>query len=86
MEALLASEPGKVQWQWVLAVSYGRIGDVQQEQGDLAGALKSYLDSLAIMEALSASGPGNAQWQSDLSASYSILGLLFEDETEARSS
>jgi hypothetical protein len=35
-----------------LSVSYDRIGDVQKAQGDLAGALNSYRDSLAIRERL----------------------------------
>jgi putative transposase len=33
-------------------VSYAKIGNVQVEQGNLAGALKSYRDSLAIRERL----------------------------------
>ena len=38
--------------------------------GDLAGALKSYNDGLAIADRLARSDPGNAGWQRDLSASY----------------
>ena len=49
-----------------LSVSYDRIGDVQVAQGDLAGALKSYRDSLAISDRLAQSDPGNASWQRDL--------------------
>jgi tetratricopeptide (TPR) repeat protein len=46
----------------------------QNAQGDLAGALKSYRDSLAIREKLSKQDPGNAGWQSDLSISYDRVG------------
>ena len=46
-----------------------KIGDVQVAQGDLAGALKSYRDSLAITDRLAQSDPGNAGWQRDLSVS-----------------
>jgi hypothetical protein len=35
-------------------------------QGDLAGALKSYRDSLGIREKLAKQDPGNAGWQRDL--------------------
>ena len=42
------------------------LGDVQLAQGDLAGALKSYNDSLAIRDLLAKSDPGNAGWQRDL--------------------
>jgi hypothetical protein len=51
-------------------VSYERIGGVQEAQGDLAGALKSYQDSLAIRDRLAKSDPGNAGRQRDLSVSY----------------
>jgi hypothetical protein len=46
------------------------IGIVQEAQGDLAGALKSYNDGLAVFERLAKSGPGNAGWQRNLSVSY----------------
>ena len=32
------------------AISYDNVGDALQAQGDLAGALKSYRDGLAIAE------------------------------------
>ena len=57
-----------------LSVSHDRIGDVQVAQGDLAGALKSYRDSLAIADRLAKSDPGNAGWQRDLSVSYNKIG------------
>jgi hypothetical protein len=39
---------------------------VQVAQGDLAGALKSYRDGLAVAERLARSDPGNAIWKRDL--------------------
>jgi tetratricopeptide (TPR) repeat protein len=51
-------------------VSYEKMGNVQLAQGDLAGALKSYRDSLAIRDRLAQSDPGNAGWQRDLSVSH----------------
>jgi tetratricopeptide (TPR) repeat protein len=47
---------------------------VQVAQGDLAGALKSYRDSLAIRDRLAKSDPGNAGWRRDLSVSYNKVG------------
>jgi tetratricopeptide repeat protein len=47
---------------------------VQVAQGDLAGALASYRDSLVIRERLAKSDPGNAGWQRDLSVSYNKIG------------
>ena len=53
------------------------LGDVQVAQGDLAGALKSYRDSLAIADRLAKSDPGNAGWQRDLSVSYGKLADVY---------
>jgi tetratricopeptide (TPR) repeat protein len=39
-ERLATSDPGNAGWQRDLSVSFDRIGNVQVEQGDLAGALK----------------------------------------------
>ena len=47
-------------------------------QGDLAGALEAYADSLAIRERLAASDPGNAGWQRDLSVSWERIGGIRE--------
>jgi predicted negative regulator of RcsB-dependent stress response len=73
-ERLATSDPGDAGWQRDLSVSYNKVGDVQVAQGDRAGALKSYRDSLAIAERLATSDPGNAGWQRDLSVSYEKVG------------
>ena len=51
------SDPGNAGWQRDLAASYAKVGNVQVTQGDLAGALKSYRDSLAISERLTKIDP-----------------------------
>ncbi len=66
--------PGNAYWQRDLAVSLGRIGDVQQTQGDLAAALASYQASLAIAERLAKTDPGNAYWQREFSVSHGKIG------------
>jgi tetratricopeptide (TPR) repeat protein len=50
------------------------LGDIKKQRGDLAGALKSYNDGLAIAEPLAKSDPGNTLLQRDLSASYEKVG------------
>jgi tetratricopeptide (TPR) repeat protein len=57
-----------------LSVSYDRIGNVLEAQGNLPKALKSFRDGLAIAERLAQSDPGNAGWQSDLSVSFERVG------------
>jgi hypothetical protein len=46
-ERLAGSDPGNMEWQRDLSVSYERVGDVQEAQGDLKAAPKPYSDSLA---------------------------------------
>ena len=55
---------------------------MQVAQGDLAGALKSYRDSLAITDRLAKSDPGNAGWQRDLSVSYAKLADAYRKSSE----
>ena len=50
------------------------IGGIRQKKGDLAGALQSYNDSVAISDRLAKSDPGNALWQVGLSVSYEKIG------------
>jgi hypothetical protein len=47
---------------------------VLEAQGNLAEALKSYQDGLAIRDRLVKSDPDNAGWQRDLSVFYDTLG------------
>ena len=63
------------------------VGTVQEAQGDLAGALKSYNDGLAIFERLAKAHPGNAGWQRDLAMSFARLALAHKqsgDRAKAR--
>ena len=45
-----------------------------EAQGNLAGALKSYEDSLAIAGRLAKADPSNTHWQEGLSVIYIALG------------
>ena len=49
-------------------------GGIWQTFGDLAAALTSYQDLLAIRERLAKADPGNAGWQVDLGASHDRIG------------
>jgi tetratricopeptide (TPR) repeat protein len=85
-ERLLQTDPNHADWQQKLGSALWFIADVQIQQGDLAGALKSYRDSLAIRDRLAKSDPGNAGWQRDLSLSYAHLACAFRkggDKTKA---
>jgi hypothetical protein len=67
------SDPSSAGWQRDLSVSYNKVAKVQVMQGDRAGALKSYSDSLATRKALVAKDGSNIQWQNDLQ--FAIRGL-----------
>jgi hypothetical protein len=45
------------------------VGDVLRQQGDLAGALVAYQETLQLRQRLTESEPSNAGWQRDLSVS-----------------
>ncbi len=50
------------------------LGDIKQKRGDLSGALKSFLNGLAIIDLLAKSDPGNAGWQYALGMSNGRIG------------
>ena len=56
------------------SVSLNQQGEVLRAQGNLAGALQRFRDSLAIREKLAKQNPEEALWQHDLSISYSRVG------------
>jgi hypothetical protein len=51
-----------------------RVGDVLMAQGNLAEALKSYQDGLAVADRLAKSDPEDAGRQRDVSISYKKIG------------
>jgi len=55
-------------------------GNVLREQGDLAGALDAFRQSLAVRQRLAAADPSNADWQRDLSWSLSTIAAICEQQ------
>jgi len=77
LQRLAEQDPTNASWQRDLSVSHNKVGDVLRSQGDAAGALSAYRDSLAIAERLAEQDPTNASWQRDVSVScYKIADLL----------
>ena len=64
---LAARDPGNAGWARDVSVSLDRVGDVRVAQGDLAGALAAYEESLTIARDLAARDPGNTGWARDVS-------------------
>ena len=73
-----AAERDSAKWQREGAVIQGKLGNLLQAQGDLAGAQQRYEASLRISDALARRDPENAGWQHDLSVSFDRLGDLLQ--------
>jgi hypothetical protein len=61
------------------SVALNELGDVLVAQGNLAEALKSFRDRLAIRDRLAKAAPGNAGWQFDLVVSNWKLAANGDD-------
>jgi hypothetical protein len=57
-----------------LSIILERIGRVQEAQGDLPGALKSYQAAQGIAQTLAPVDASNTQWKRDLSSSINRIG------------
>jgi tetratricopeptide (TPR) repeat protein len=73
---LLATKPDD----WVNYWARIGLGDIGVARGNLAEALKSFRDGLAIAQRRAQADPGNAGWQRDLSVSYSKIGDVLVDQ------
>ncbi|MFZ2017233.1 MAG: tetratricopeptide repeat protein, partial [Methyloceanibacter sp.] len=75
----------EVRYQSGLLTADNEVGDVAVAQGNLAEALKSYRDGLAIAERLAAAKPGIVRFQRDLSVSNERVGdvLMAQGELDA---
>jgi hypothetical protein len=69
-DRLVKSNASNTGWQRDLSVAFERLGNVQRAQGDLAGALKFYSESLNIRDQLVKSNASNTGWQRDLSVAW----------------
>ena len=81
LQRLAAADPSNAGWQRDLFVSSVKIGDVLLDQGDLAGALRAFRESLAVAERLAAADPSNAGWQRDLVVSYVKVAQVAENNS-----
>ena len=83
--ARVAKDPANLDWQHFLAVGYVATGDLQVAQGNIAGALASYRQALAIaQQRLVAADPANEKWQRDLSVGQSKIGNMLVIQGDLR--
>ena len=57
-----------------------------RDQGDLAGALTAYRESLAVRKHLAEADPSNADWQRDLSCDLTKLADILEQQGDIENS
>jgi hypothetical protein len=74
LRELFANDVGSPQRLYDLSRGFDTVGDVLAAQGDHAGALASYRDSLNIVRSLSAKAPGNTGLRDDLAVSLDDVG------------
>jgi tetratricopeptide (TPR) repeat protein len=75
--ALVAKDPANTQWQRDLAINLNAAGDVKWEQGDLAGALAAYRESLVLLRALDAKEPGGYR---EMSVALNNIGDVLAEQ------
>ena len=78
LERLAEADPSNAGWQRGLSVCQGKLGNVLQARGDLAGARQAYGESLVICQRLVAADPSNLGWQRDLYVSHRSLGDVLQ--------
>ena len=71
---------GEHDWLRERSVLLNKRADVLSAQGDLAGALTAYRESLRVRERLASSDPSNATWQRDLSYSFTQQATCHEQQ------
>jgi non-specific serine/threonine protein kinase/serine/threonine-protein kinase len=72
-EALATANPADPQLRSELAASYGRLGEVLLNTGDVAGAIAKQRQSLTIRQAIAAADPENADTRLDLALAFRNL-------------
>ncbi len=77
---LSTRDPKNMEWQRDLAVSYGKLGDLDRRTGDAAKARLHYQDSQKLVMRLVALQQGSRDLKHDLSISYERLGDLDRHE------
>ena len=76
---LSAQYPSNSELQRDLSVSFIKIGNILEKQGQINEALASYQQALAIRERLTQLDPANNNWRRDLSVSYTKIGNVQEE-------
>ncbi|MDQ2855595.1 MAG: protein kinase, partial [Acidobacteriota bacterium] len=71
------SQDGKLSDPGTFARLYNRIGETQEQAGDLHGGLESHENGLKASEDLVASEPSNAVYQSAAATAYTKIGDIF---------
>ena len=85
MRARVADDPDNMDWQHNLVTTLGAIGMVLQAKGDLAGAVETFRQAVAIHRRLASVDPTDMYWQRALAYDYGTLGEALLEQGDHRS-
>jgi tetratricopeptide (TPR) repeat protein len=80
LEGFPRDKAQEADWLRERSVLIERQGNVLRNQGDLAGALAAFRESLQVRRRLAEADPSNAGWQRDLSVSHNNVGNVLRDQ------
>jgi tetratricopeptide (TPR) repeat protein len=73
---LAAAEPDRADYQRDLSISYNKLGDLMEREGDVVEAIRRYEQSLPLARTLADKQAGNIELQRDVLATLSRLAEL----------
>ena len=76
----VSAMPGEISSKSNLATTENIIGNILKARGDLAGAVKSYQESLAVIGDLAASHKDEAVYMRDLSLGHELIAEVYETQ------
>jgi tetratricopeptide (TPR) repeat protein len=68
--------PTNTHYRQEVGIDFEKVGNAQENLGDINGALESYRKELRIFDEQSTTDPANAQFRSDLSSAYLKVGSM----------
>ena len=80
--ALAARDPGNTEWSRELSLNLNSVGHLLKVQGDRAGALEAYRESLNVRRELANRDPSNPEWQTAVIITLSKLAEIGDDARE----
>jgi len=82
LERLRRRDPRLITWRREIAVAHSKIADVQEDEGQIDGALKSMRNGLAMLKKLLKENPGDVDLQREVAASQARVADLLHAQSK----